>query len=129
MSFSGRQRILLETNMARDKAEALLAGLINAQRVVDRQTPNDLGGDIVSRESIDRAISTTKRLIATLNESLRGAYDDLSDPELAILDELDASAVESAHDGSGSPEEFASFEAEIETNQTDARRAKSTDTA
>ena len=95
MSFSGRQRIFLETNMARDKAEALLARLLNAQRVLDAQSLPLRRGDIVSRRSMDQAISSTKRIIETMNEELRQACDDLYDDALKVLDEFDAEFLES----------------------------------
>lgn len=101
MSFSGRQRVLLETNMARDRAEALLASLLNAQRAVDREAPPQLTGDIVSRASMDRAIGATKRTVELLSAALEQAARDLDDESLAELDELldEAAAGEPAPDG------------------------------
>lgn len=89
MNFTARQRILLETNAARDKAEALLAGLLNAQQIVDRHEPQPCSARLVSRESMDRAISSTKQLIHMLNAQLDSAQHDLQDEDLSILDELD----------------------------------------
>lgn len=86
MNFSGRQRVLLETNLARDRAEALLTSLIEAQRAVDREMPPHLAGDIVSRKSMDRAIGTTKRAIAMLTDAIERAARDVDDESLAVLD-------------------------------------------
>ncbi|GEM_PF-5200047 len=87
--FGSRLRIVIETNAARDKAEVLLASLLNAQQAVDRQEPPPFSGRIVSRQSMDQAISSTKRLIASLNQALEMAQTDLRDADLALLDELD----------------------------------------
>ncbi|MCC6908408.1 MAG: hypothetical protein IT430_10740 [Phycisphaerales bacterium] len=87
--FGSRLRIVIETNAARDKAEVLLASLLSAQQAVDRQEPPPFSGRIVSRQSMDQAISSTKRLIASLNRALEMAQHDLRDTDLALLDELD----------------------------------------
>jgi len=87
--FGPRLRVVIETNAARDKAEVLLASLLSAQQAVDRQEPPPFSGRIVSRQSMDQAISSTKRLIASLNQALDMAQHDLRDADLALLDELD----------------------------------------
>ena len=87
--FGPRLRVVIETNAARDKAEVLLASLLSAQQAVDRQEPPPFSGRIVSRQSMDQAISSTKRLIASLNHALDMAQHDLRDADLALLDELD----------------------------------------
>jgi hypothetical protein len=89
--FGSRLRVVIETNAARDKAEVLLSSLLNAQQAVDRQEPPPFSGRIVSRQSMDQAISSTKRLIASLNQALEMAQHDLRDADLALLDELDES--------------------------------------
>ncbi|MCL4198787.1 MAG: hypothetical protein KJZ69_14965 [Phycisphaerales bacterium] len=86
--FGSRLRVLIETNAARDKAEVLLSSLLSAQQAVDRQQPQPFAGQIVSRRSMDQAISSTKRLIASLNQALEMAQDDLRDAELDLLDEI-----------------------------------------
>lgn len=88
--FGSRLRVLIETNAARDKAEVLLSSLLSAQQAVDRQQPPPFAGQIVSRRSMDQAISSTKRLIASLNKALEMAQHDLRDADLDLLDELDA---------------------------------------
>ena len=86
--FGSRLRVLIETNAARDKAEVLLSSLLNAQQAVDRQQPPPFAGQIVSRRSMDQAISSTKRLIASLNKALEMAQHDLRDSDLDLLDEI-----------------------------------------
>lgn len=89
MSFTPRQRVVLQTTRARDKAEVLLEGLINAQRAVDSVEPMPRRAEIIARASMDRAIRSTKQLVATLNQAIEEAERDLCDIELAILDEAD----------------------------------------
>lgn len=89
MSFTPRQRVVLETTRARDKAEVLLEGLINAQRAVDSVEPMPRRAEIIARASMDRAIRSTKQLVATLNQAIEEAERDLYDIELAVLDEAD----------------------------------------
>ncbi len=86
--FGSRLRVLIETNAARDKAEVLLSSLLSAQQAVDRQQPRPFAGQIVSRRSMDQAISSTKRLIASLNQALEMAQQDLRDADLDLLDEI-----------------------------------------
>ena len=100
--FPPRLRAVLETNATRDKAEVLLASLLNAQRVADLQQARPVAGTsaggtrLVSRASMDRAIASTKRLIASLNAALSAAQGDLRDPDLSALDDGDDPA---SHDG------------------------------
>lgn len=90
--FPTRLRIMLETNAARDKAEVLLSGLINAQTAMSRHDVAPVSSRIVSRSSIDRAIASTQRLIDSLNTALDMAQDDLRDDRMSILDEIDDDA-------------------------------------
>jgi hypothetical protein len=88
-SFTPRQRAVLETNAARDRAEILLSGLLHAQRVVEKVKSARDCGRAGSRESMDRAISSTKRLIVSLDRALRMAEDDLRDEAMDVLDAPD----------------------------------------
>ncbi len=92
-----RQRILLETNALRDKAEALLKGLLEAKRVTERELAKfnrpDAMRMVTGRTSIDDGIASTRRMIETLNRSLAQAKRDLDDEDIALLDDLDAEDV------------------------------------
>ncbi|MCK4872883.1 MAG: hypothetical protein KAS72_09175 [Phycisphaerales bacterium] len=91
-TLTDRQLILLETNAARDKAEALLHGLMQAKEEAERQLAEHEQRDpikvVTGRSSIDSAISTTKRMIQTLNRRMAEARRDLLDEDMAILDEM-----------------------------------------
>jgi hypothetical protein len=87
--FPTRLRIMLETNAARDKAEVLLSGLINAQTAMSKHDVMPVSDRIVNRSSMDKAIASTKRLIDSLNTALDMAQHDLSDDVMSILDEID----------------------------------------
>lgn len=89
-----RQQIVLETNALRDKAEALLKGLIDAKSVTERELArlnrNDPIRLVTGRSSIEDGIESTRRMIEQLNRSLAQARRDLDDADMALLDELDA---------------------------------------
>ena len=91
-TFSGRQRILLETNKARDTAEILLNALLKAQRVFNLPDTTELTkyGREARTESINTAVRSTRRLIDALNRALTMAEEDVDDCDLQLLDELDA---------------------------------------
>ncbi len=88
MGFTARQRTMIETNLARDRAETLLRELLDASRavqihnIVKSQTPMDCV------DSLDTAVSSARRLVNILNDSLWLAEHDLDDDDLLILDEL-----------------------------------------
>lgn len=93
-SFSGRQRVLLETNKARDKAEILLQELMRAQRAFNQpENPENAGATVrcvaQNSESVTVAIRSTRRLIDALNRALDLASDDIDDEDMAMLDTLD----------------------------------------
>ena len=106
-TMTERQRIMLETNALRDKAEALLKGLVDAKSVTEREMARLNRSDpmrlVTGKTSIDDGISSIKRMIETLNRSLAQARRDLDDDDIALLDELDAEIVlthAGAHDDS-----------------------------
>lgn len=74
-----RQRGRLSINLARDKAEVLLAGLIHAQRAFDRCEPPPCCSRIVSRRSMDQAIGSTRRLIMALDRIMTRAPHEESE--------------------------------------------------
>ncbi len=88
-----RQRIMLETNAARDRAEALLKGLLDAKSVTERELARFNREDpmqmVKGRSAIDDAIASTRRMIETLNRSLEDARREVDDDAVlaGILDE------------------------------------------
>lgn len=92
MAITQRQLIMLETNALRDKAEALLKGLIDAKTVTERELARlnrpDVMRLVTGRSSIEDGIASTRRMIETLNRSLAQAKRDLDDEDIALLDEL-----------------------------------------
>lgn len=92
MAITQRQLIMLETNALRDKAEALLKGLMDAKTVTERELARlnrpDVMRMITGRSSIEDGIASTRRMIETLNKSLAQAKRDLDDEDIALLDEL-----------------------------------------
>ncbi len=93
MPLSERQRNVLRANALRDKAEALLQGLLDAKRVtereMDRLNRSDSMRIVKGSSSIEEGIRSTRRMIETLNSSLADARRELEDEDLAILDELE----------------------------------------
>ncbi len=91
-TLTDRQMILLETNAARDKAEALLRGLLTAKEEAEKQLAEHDQRDpitVVTGESaIDKAINSTRKMIQTLNRRMAEARRDLHDVDMAILDEM-----------------------------------------
>jgi hypothetical protein len=85
------QRILVQTNIARDKAEALLEGLLRARQEAERGILNrshpDTYGLEAGRLAMQQAISATHQLIDRLNRVMDMARHDLNDDALALLDE------------------------------------------
>ncbi|MEC9374701.1 MAG: hypothetical protein VYC34_12690 [Planctomycetota bacterium] len=94
MPITERQRIVLETNAARDKAEALLRGLLDAKAVTERELSRlrreDPMRQVRGRSAIDNAISSTKRMIDTLNRSLEDAAHAI-DEDCELAEALDES--------------------------------------
>ena len=64
MALTDNQRILLQTNLARDKAEALLEGLLDAQSRLSDARSN------VGTRAMQNAVRSTRRAISQLNEAL-----------------------------------------------------------
>lgn len=81
--MSERQRIMLETTTARDKAETLLRGLLDARATYERHAK----GPRNQRTSIDNAIASTQHMVEALNRTLNTFKAELSDEDLALLDE------------------------------------------
>ncbi|MHC4975254.1 MAG: hypothetical protein ACYTF7_01460 [Planctomycetota bacterium] len=80
--MSELQQALLQTTATRDRAEALLEGLMRAKDEVERERARqnrvDLMQQVVGRTSIDNAIASTRRMIDTLNRILRETRRELA---------------------------------------------------
>lgn len=89
--IKAHQRILLQTNVARDKAEALLEGLLRARTEAQRCTAetNEPPAARVPIASVamDRAIDATGTLIDRLNRVMVMAEDELNEQVIDLLDE------------------------------------------
>ena len=88
MALTDDQRILLQANVARDKAEALLEGLLDARARLTE------AGSAVGRRAIDHAVQSTRRVVKQLNTALTMAQLGRDDEACRALDltisELDA---------------------------------------
>jgi hypothetical protein len=89
--MSERQRILQETNVVRDKAEALLRGLMDAKSTSEKHLAavheRDRMKALTGRSSMDNAIASTRRMIDSLDRTLSQLKRDLSDEDLALMQE------------------------------------------
>ncbi len=88
MSFTERQRIVIETNLARDRAETLLRELIDANRAVQIHNVTKARPTMECCDGMDRAISSSRRLIDLLNRGLEVSEFDLLDDEMSLVDEF-----------------------------------------
>ncbi|MFO0861431.1 MAG: hypothetical protein U0570_12830 [Phycisphaerales bacterium] len=88
MSLNERQRILAETTAARDKAEALLRGLIEARQMSDKRLSELKLGDqlkkVTGKSSMDNAVAAAQRTVDMLNRALDEFKRDLSQEDLAM---------------------------------------------
>lgn len=91
-----RQRILLETATVRDRAEALLKGLLETRKTFERHTPVTSKPDalkkVTGRSSIDNAVASTQRMVEALNRTLGALRHELNDEDLALIEDSPAHA-------------------------------------
>lgn len=85
-----RQRILREHSAAREKAQTLLRGLLDAKASSHRALGDAArpAGPTVCR-GLEAAIASTRRLVETYTRTLEALHRDLSDEDLRLLDEPD----------------------------------------
>lgn len=90
-AMTERQRILLETATVRDRAEALLKGLIETKHSFERHAPAVTRPDalkkVTGRSSIENAVASTQRMVEALNRTLGQLRRELNDEDLALLDD------------------------------------------
>lgn len=89
--MSKRQQILLETTATRDRAEALLRSLLDyksqsEKNLTDLKQP-DAFKTVTGRSALDNAIASTQRMIEALNRVIAQSKRDLTDEDMALLDE------------------------------------------
>jgi hypothetical protein len=76
------KRIVLETTATRDRAEALLEGLLRAKEETERERERlnrrDQIKELTGASSIETAISSTKHMIETLNMTIRETKNQLT---------------------------------------------------
>ena len=88
-TMSERQRILSETVAARDRAEKLLRGLVDArwrtEQHLERLGKPDAMRKVTGRSAMDNAIASTQRMIESLNRALEQLKRGLSDEDLAEI--------------------------------------------
>lgn len=91
-TVSSRQRMLSRTEVERASAEALLHSLIDAREAVTRGLRTLKRPDLLRQGQgtapVDAAIEGTRRLIESYNRILHELSNDLSDEEVALLDEI-----------------------------------------
>ncbi len=92
-TMTARQRILTDITAARDQAEVLLRGLLDAKaqserRLAELRQPDALKA-VTGRSAMDNGIAAVQRMIETLNRVTSDLKRDLSEQDLALLEEPD----------------------------------------
>jgi hypothetical protein len=94
MAMTERQRILMQFNAAREKAESLLRGLLEAKSKSERNLAEtkqrDFVKQVTGRSSMDNAIASTQRMIETLTRNINEIRQELSEEDVALLAEPQA---------------------------------------
>ena len=89
-----RQQILLETTTTRDRAEALLRTLVDYKSQSERNLAEikqpDVFKSVTGRSALDNAIASTQRMVEALNRVIAQTNKDLTDEDMAVLDEPQA---------------------------------------
>jgi hypothetical protein len=91
MAITERQRILLQFTSAREKAEILLRGLLDAKAQSEKHLADtrqrDAVKQVTGRSSMENAIASTQRMIETLSRNITQLRRELSEEDAAMLDE------------------------------------------
>jgi hypothetical protein len=89
--MTNRQQILLETTATRDRAEALVRSLLDCKAQSERNLADlrqpDIFKSVTGRSALDNAIASTQRMVEALNRVISQAKRDLTDEDMAVLDE------------------------------------------
>lgn len=87
--MNDRQRILQDAAGVRDKAQALLRGLVEARATSERHLGANASSDplkkVTGKSSMENAIASTKRLVDSLDRTLEQLKKELSDEDAAGL--------------------------------------------
>ena len=85
-------RVWIETVQRRDDARALLETLLAAKRCSERNLAemrrSDLVKQVTGKSSMDNAIESTRRLIASFDRVLEDLKATLGPEEIELLDEV-----------------------------------------
>ncbi len=82
------QQIVLETTATRDRAEALLRSLLD-YKVRSEKNLLALRKPVPgARSALDSAIASTQRMVEALNRVIQQTNRDLSDDDLAMIEEI-----------------------------------------
>ena len=91
--MNDRARILTETADARADAERLLSGLIDARSKSEARlkelSRSDILKNLTGKSALDNAITSTQRMIDSLDRVLVELRTKLTPEEITLLDELD----------------------------------------
>lgn len=91
-----RQRILLESTVARDTAESLLQRLLGAKAESEKRLgelrQTDALKKVTGRSAMDNAIVSTQRMIETLNRSIHQLGRELQEEDVALFVESEVGA-------------------------------------
>ncbi len=75
--LTAEQRLVLETNARRDRAEAVLQSLLNAKAECEKQLARfrrpDMMKSVTGKSALDSAIASTQRMVESLNRTLSEA--------------------------------------------------------
>ncbi len=87
MTLTEQQRVILDWRVARDGAEALLRSLQDARNESEKRMrelkQTDAMKKVTGRSAIDNAISSTQRMIDTLNRAITQLEVDGDDVDAA----------------------------------------------
>lgn len=92
MTTMQTHRVWIETVQRRDEARALLETLLAAKRCSEQNLAeirrSDLVKQVTGKSSMDNAIESTRRLIASFDKVLEDLRGTLGPEEIELLDEV-----------------------------------------
>ena len=91
MTSTPIQHVISETMARREEARTLLRALVDAKNEAERAadgTTVDVFKDVTGQSSMDRAIDRARRLIDSFGRVLDDLLSDLTDEDLALLNEI-----------------------------------------
>lgn len=92
LEHPGEVSVIRETRAHREEAAALLRALHEAQRASERRFAGlrleVLGGE--RSRSLEEAIASTRRLVGSYDTVLESLHRDLTDEDLALLEQIGA---------------------------------------